>query len=153
MLDAAMASRGRTFWVWVVAAAEAGGAQAEVAARYGTSVGALRSWLYKLRKERGGPAASLTLRLLPATVQAEPTGLTFGLRVDAGDPWCRPALRRRLAARPRGRVVRASPTQRQGPARQRAGRSRGCPKCLYVSWQGVDGRRLWREWVLPQPCG
>ena len=74
----------RIFWQRVIAGVEAGGAHAEVATRHGVSVGALRSWLYKLRKERGGAAASPTLRLLPVTVQAEPVEGGFGLEVDAG---------------------------------------------------------------------
>ena len=74
----------RVFWQRVIAAVEAGGAHAEVAARHGVSVGALRSWLYKLRKERGAAAASPPLRLLPVTVQAEPVEAAFGLEVDAG---------------------------------------------------------------------
>ncbi|HEU4322806.1 MAG TPA: transposase [Roseiflexaceae bacterium] len=73
----------RVFWQRVIAAVEAGGAHAEVAARHSVSVGDLRSWLYKLRKERGG-APSPTLRLLPVTVQAEPVEAAFGLDVDAG---------------------------------------------------------------------
>ena len=74
----------RVFWQRVIAAVEAGGAHAEVAARHGVSVGALRSWLYKLRKEQGGPATSPTLRLLPVTVQAAPTEAAFGLEIEAG---------------------------------------------------------------------
>jgi transposase-like protein len=75
----------RVFWQRVIAAVEAGGAHAEVAARHGVSVGALRSWLYKLRKERGGAAASPTLRLLPVTMQAEAVAPSVGLDVEVGD--------------------------------------------------------------------
>lgn len=73
----------RVFWQRVIAAVEAGGSHAEVAARHGVSIGALRSWLYKLRKERSTSATAPTLRLLPVTVQAGPAEATFGLDVDA----------------------------------------------------------------------
>lgn len=65
----------------MTAAVETGGAHAEVAARHGVSVGALRSWLYKLREQRGRAAASPTLRPLPVAMQAE---TAFDLKVDAG---------------------------------------------------------------------
>lgn len=69
----------RVFGQRVFVAVEASGAYAGVAARYGVSVGALRSWRYKLRKEQGGLATSPMLCLLPVTVQAEPTESTFGI--------------------------------------------------------------------------
>ncbi len=72
-----MARHERAFWERVVAAVESGGGHAAVATRFGVSVGALRSWVYKLRRERSGaPAVSL----LPVTIRPS----TSSLQVDCG---------------------------------------------------------------------
>jgi transposase len=56
----------RRYWTRVVAAAERGSAtHAEVAARYGVSIGTLRSWVYRLRSEGERVAGP---RLLPIRV-------------------------------------------------------------------------------------
>jgi hypothetical protein len=92
----------RVFWQRVIAAVEVGGEHAEVAAHHGVSVGVLRWWLYKLRKERG--AASPTLRLLPVQgAQPAKHQRCFALVLFAM-AWHAPCLRsivgRPLAAHP-----------------------------------------------------
>jgi transposase-like protein len=58
---------GRRFWERVVAEAERSeDTHAEVAARHGVSIAALRSWLYRLRREPGRGTSEP--RLLPVRV-------------------------------------------------------------------------------------
>ena len=82
--DAGPMSHDRRFWKRVVSVAERSElTHSEVAARHGVSVAALRSWLYRLRREReqersDGP------RLLPVRVTAPPA-LREAFEVVVGD--------------------------------------------------------------------
>jgi len=67
----------RRFWKRVAAVAERSElTHSEVAARHGVSVSALRSWIYRLRRERGsvGPGEP---RLLPVRIAASPAVREF----------------------------------------------------------------------------
>ena len=81
----AMARHTREFWERVVAAVDAGGSHAAVAGRFDVTVGALRSWVYKLRHER---VTTPSVSLLPVSVR----GASGALEVDCG------ALRLRFVA-------------------------------------------------------
>jgi transposase-like protein len=76
-----MARRGRQFWQRAVAAAEVDGvSQAEVAARFGVRLNTLRSWIYRLRRERA-TAPTPGVRLLPVEVIDGPARLALIARV------------------------------------------------------------------------
>lgn len=62
----------RRFWKRLAAVAERSElSHSEVAARHGVSVSALRSWIYRLRRERGR-GASGEPRLLPVRITTAP---------------------------------------------------------------------------------
>ena len=75
----------RRFWKRVAALAEQSElTHGEVAARHRVSVGTLRSWIYRLRRERdrvgsGGP------RLLPVRIASSPLALREALEVTVGE--------------------------------------------------------------------
>jgi transposase-like protein len=77
---------GRGFWKRVVAEAEASErTHAQIAARHGVQVAALRSWIYRLRREgeRGG-STNAPARLLPVRVTALPAARET-IDVESGD--------------------------------------------------------------------
>lgn len=78
--------RGRRFWERVVRELERGGAShADVAARHGVLVSTLRSWVYRLRRERR--AATSAVRMLPVEIApaSEPARAAIEVRIATGD--------------------------------------------------------------------
>jgi len=78
--------RGRRFWERVVREVERGGAShAEVAARHGVLVSTLRSWVYRLRRERRGAAPAVRMLPVEMTQASEPASAAIEIRVVTGD--------------------------------------------------------------------
>ena len=79
--------RGRRFWERAVGEVERSGApHSEIAARHGVRVGTLRSWVYRLRRERHAAAGPSEVRLLPVeVVPSAPASPPLEVRIFGGD--------------------------------------------------------------------
>lgn len=72
----------RRFWQRLVAVAEGTErTHAEIAARHGVRVTTLRSWIYRLRRERGRGEGEAP-RLLPVRVATAPPRETIAMEAD-----------------------------------------------------------------------
>jgi transposase-like protein len=81
VVRSASTRRDRKFWERAVATAEAGElSHADVAARFGVRVRTLRSWIYRLRRERR-TAPVPQVRLLPVEVTPSPPAAALIVRV------------------------------------------------------------------------
>jgi len=94
-----MSSRGREYWVATVAEFERSGlTQAAFAQRRGLGLATLRSWIYKLRRERAASVSFVPVRVIASTAPTARGGEAAAAGVPTLEVELRSGVRLRLAS-------------------------------------------------------